>query len=133
MPLPCDALPRQSGLAGSYPSRAMMSVAKIVNSLRYRARQGSQVTNDHLALRAAGQQRWTRPTDRTPLGASEDNRGVRRYSAGEMNAEVASVLLQSAMNFVAIFTMGNHAALVKRRRCIQLEIFQKQPLIGVWL
>jgi hypothetical protein len=80
MPLPVTMRCRSnSGFAGSYPSRAIMSVAKIVKRSGVENNgddKRRQETNDHLRLRLADQQRWTRPRDRTPLGALENNRGI---------------------------------------------------------
>jgi hypothetical protein len=49
-----------------------------------------------------------------------------------MNAEVSGVLLKSAMNFVAILTVCNHAPLAQGGGSIKLAIFQEQPLIRVF-
>jgi len=69
--------------------------------------------------------------DHKPLGPLEDDPGIRRQLAGEMNAEISRVLLKGAMNFVAIFTMGEHPPLAKRSRSIELAIFEEKPLIRV--
>jgi hypothetical protein len=65
------------------------------------------------------------------LGALENDSGVRRKSAGEMNAEVTLVLFKGAMNLGAVFTVGKHPALAERSRSIDLAIFEEKPLIGI--
>jgi hypothetical protein len=69
--------------------------------------------------------------DHKPLGPLKDDPGIRRQLAGEMNAEISGVLFKGAMNFVAIFTVGEHPSLAKRSRSIELAIFEEKPLIRV--
>ena len=54
-----------------------------------------------------------RPMDQKPPGALENDPGIGRKSAGEMDAEIASVLFKGAMDFVAIFAVCNHPPLAK--------------------
>jgi hypothetical protein len=70
--------------------------------------------------------------DHRPLAALENDPSIGRETAGEMNAEVSGVLLKSAMNFVAILTVRNHAPLAQSGGSIKLAIFEKQPLIRVF-
>jgi len=118
MPLPVTMRCRsRSGPAGSYPSRAITSVAKIVKLAPVSSTTG--ITRDERPSTASS----SRSTTMDVIAGSNTTRGIRRNCAGEMNAEVSSVLCQSAMNFVTILAMGNHAPPAKRCRCIQLEIF----------
>jgi len=65
-----------------------------------------------------------RRRDHRPLWALEDDPGIRRQPAGEMNAKVSGVLFKGAMNFVAILAVGEHPPLEERGRSIQLVIFE---------
>jgi hypothetical protein len=73
-----------------------------------------------------------RQRDHRPLWALEDDPGIRRQTAGEMNAEVSRMFLEGPMNFVAILAVGQHPTLAERGRSIQLAIFEEKPLIRVF-
>ena len=62
--------------------------------------------------------------DHRPLSALENDPSIRRETTSEMNAEVAGVLLKSAMNFVAILTVCNHAAPAQGGGSIKFAIFE---------
>ena len=73
-----------------------------------------------------------RQRDHKPLGTLENDPGIRRKSAGEMNAEVSRMFPKGAMNLVTILAVGKHPPLAQGSRSIQLAIFEQKPLIGVF-
>jgi hypothetical protein len=73
-----------------------------------------------------------RQRDHKPLGTLENDPGIRRKSAGEMNAEVSCVLLKGAVNLVSILAVGKYPSLAQGSRSIQLAIFEQKPLIRVF-
>ena len=60
--------------------------------------------------------------DHTTLGASEDNPGILRKAAGEMNAEFSFVLLEGAMNFLPIPARSHHSPRAQTSGAIELVV-----------
>jgi uncharacterized protein (UPF0548 family) len=120
------------GLAGSYPSCAIISVATIVKLAPVSSTTGITREDVPSAASSRGQRQWKRGRDHKLPWALKDNSGIRRQTAGEMNAEVSRVLLKGTMNFVAILAVGEHSTFAKGSRSIQLVIFEEKPLIRVF-
>jgi hypothetical protein len=65
------------------------------------------------------------------LKAWKDHYGVLRYVAGEVNTQVAGMMLEGAMNFIPIFTIGHYPTLTKGGCRVQFVGRDQKPLAGI--
>lgn len=61
----------------------------------------------------------------------ENHYGIPREAAGEMNTEIARMILEGAMNFVSVPAMGHHPTFAQGGGGIHLIICNQEPLVRI--